>query len=213
MATMRTADSWQQTGSRYERPPASRGAGGMRDDYPMSSDRVPSYDRPAVPPAHRTSDRGRAEYRSARPANRSRSAGWVDQEDAAPRGTRRPAAAPERGGRLRGIVAILGVFLVTLAGCAVDAFIGSGLGMITLVALLGSTAVATLTVRRRDLVSVVVAPPLVFVAVALINVAAAPSASLNLPTIATLLIRGFPAMALATGAAAVLALVRTAARR
>ena len=111
------------------------------------------------------------------------------------------------------MVAVLLVFLVTLAGAAVDSFVGMGLGTLTLVALLVSTAVATWMVRRRDLLSVVVAPPLIFVAVALIDVVAAPSASLNLPTVATLLIRGFPAMGLATGAAAVLALVRAAARR
>ena len=114
---------------------------------------------------------------------------------------------------MRGVVAILLVFLVTLGGAALDSFIGIGLGMITLVALVGSTALATLLVRRRDLLSVVVAPPLVFVAVAFANIAAAPSASLNLPTVATLLIRGFPAMGIATGAALLLWIIRTAAGR
>jgi hypothetical protein len=60
---------------------------------------------------------------------------------------------------------------------------------------------------------VIVAPPLVFVAVAVLDVAAAPSASLNLATLATLLIRGFPAMAIATGAALVIGLIRKAAAR
>jgi hypothetical protein len=62
-------------------------------------------------------------------------------------------------------------------------------------------------------VSVIVSPPLVFVAVAVVDVVAAPSASLSLATIATLLIRGFPAMAIATGAALVIGLIRMAARR
>ncbi len=164
--------------------------------------------------------RGAADYRTGgrdgsrpgRGGNRSRSAGWVEPQDAAPRRSGRPAAAPESG-RLRGIVAVLLIFLVSLAGAAVDSFIGTGLGTITLAALLLSTAVATLAVRRRDLMSVVVSPPLIFVAVALIDVAAAPSASLNLPTIATLLIRGFPAMGIAAGAAVLIALVRAAAGR
>lgn len=224
MATMRTADSWQQTGGRYERPHLPRSERAAAADRAVAGERMESYSLPAVPPGRRTSDRARfpeqqvhrsADYRDGRPGragNRSRSAGWVEPESAAPRSGRRPASAPEKG-RLRGVVAVLLVFLVTLAGAAVDSFVGMGLGTLTLVALLVSTAVATWMVRRRDLLSVVVAPPLIFVAVALIDVVAAPSASLNLPTVATLLIRGFPAMGLATGAAAVLALVRAAARR
>jgi hypothetical protein len=102
---------------------------------------------------------------------------------------------------------------VTLAGAAVDSFVGIGLGMITLVALVASTALATLLVRRRDLFSVVVAPPIVFVAVAVVNIGLAPSASVNLPTIAALLIRGFPTMAVATGVGLVLGLIRLARRR
>jgi hypothetical protein len=115
---------------------------------------------------------------------------------------------------LRGIVAVLAVFFVTLAGAAVDSlFMGMGLGLITLGCLVGSTVLASALVRRRDLLSVVVAPPLVFVAVACANIALAPSAAFNLPTMATLLVRGFPTMAIATGAALVIAIVRWAARR
>ena len=87
------------------------------------------------------------------------------------------------------------------------------IALVTLGALSLATAVATWVVRRRDLVSVIVAPPLVFVAVALVNIALAPSATFNLPTIATLLVRGFPAMAIPTGIALVLGLIRMAARR
>jgi hypothetical protein len=115
---------------------------------------------------------------------------------------------------MRGVVAVLAVFLVTLAGGAVDSlFMGMGLGLITMGCLVGSTVLATVMVRRRDLLSVVVAPPLVFVAVAGANIALAPSAQFNLATMATLLVRGFPSMAIATGAALVVALIRWAARR
>ncbi|WP_141437030.1 DUF6542 domain-containing protein [Blastococcus aggregatus] len=120
---------------------------------------------------------------------------------------------PATGGRIRGAVAVLGVFLVTLAGAGIDSFVGVGLGSITLIALLASTTVATLAVRRRDLVSVVVAPPLVFIAVAALNIGLAPSATFSLPTVATLLIRGFPTMAMATAVALVLATGRLIARR
>jgi hypothetical protein len=105
------------------------------------------------------------------------------------------------------------MFLVTLAAAAADSYIGVGLGMVTLVALLASSVAACLLVRRRDLLSVVVAPPLVFFGVAVVNIALAPSATFSLPTIATLLIRGFPAMALAVGVSLVLYLVRLASKR
>jgi hypothetical protein len=108
---------------------------------------------------------------------------------------------------------VVGVFLVTLAAAAADSYLGTGLGMITTIALVGSTVAAGFLVRRRDLATVVVAPPLVFVGVALVNIVLAPSATLSLPTIATLLIRGFPAMAIAVGAALVVALVRAVSRR
>jgi hypothetical protein len=124
------------------------------------------------------------------------------------------ASAPTgRGGRLRGVVAVTGMFLVTLGGAGIDSFVGIGLGVVTLAAMVAATALAALLVRRRDLLSVVVAPPLVFLAVAGVNIGLAPSASFSLPTIATLLVRGFPTMAIATAVALVLALIRVAARR
>jgi hypothetical protein len=114
---------------------------------------------------------------------------------------------------MRGAVVVLGMFLVTLAGAAADSLIGVGLGMVTLVALLASTVLGCLLVRRQDLLSVVVAPPLVFVGVAMVNIAMAPSATFSLPTIATLLIRGFPAMGLAVGVSLLLYLGRLVTRR
>jgi len=58
-----------------------------------------------------------------------------------------------------------------------------------IVALVGSTLLATWLVRRRDLVSVLVAPPLIFVAVAVADLAIAPSAHFSLTAMAPLLIR------------------------
>ena len=108
---------------------------------------------------------------------------------------------------------MLAVFLVTLAGAALESWIGAGLGLATLGTLAVASAVATVAVRRADLLTTVVAPPLVYIAVAVLNTALAPSATLNLASVATLLIRGFPAMVVATAAAAVVALIRWAARR
>ncbi|WP_141242922.1 DUF6542 domain-containing protein [Geodermatophilus obscurus] len=130
-----------------------------------------------------------------------------------PAGRGATAQTPEDGGGLRGAVAVLAVFLVTLAGAALESWIGAGLGLVTLATLTVASAVATVAVRRRDLLTPVVAPPLVYIAVAVLNTALAPSATLNTASVATLLIRGFPAMAVATAAAAVVALIRWAARR
>jgi hypothetical protein len=192
-------------GSPERRRPSDRRAERARDDLPRS--RPTAARRPADPQRERG------------PARDDRRAG----DDARPgrpgadrAGSRRPPVgerpAPQQGSRLRGSVAVLGVFLTTLAGGAVDSFLGSGLGMVTLVALVASTAIATLLVRRRDLFTVVLSPPLVFVAVTGVNIALG-SANLTLATIATLLIRGFPTMAVATGAAIVLAVVRLVTRR
>lgn len=124
------------------------------------------------------------------------------------------SAAVETGGRtLRGAFAVIAVFLLTLGGGAIDSFRGIGLSTLTLVALVGGTILGTWLVRRRDLMSMLIAPPLVFTAVAGVNIALAPSASFSLTTIAALLVRGFPTMGIATGAALVICLIRWASRR
>ncbi|MGY1637950.1 DUF6542 domain-containing protein [Geodermatophilus sp. SYSU D00742] len=123
----------------------------------------------------------------------------------------RVADEPERGSRLRGWMAAVAVFVVTLAGATADSYLGAGLGIITLGTLTVAAALGTLLVRRRDLTTMVVAPPLVFIAAAVASNAIV--ASVNLAGLATLLIRGFPTMAVATGVALVLALIRWAARR
>lgn len=204
----------------------------------MNPDRSARQGRPPVPPRDRSAARPADRLRPAdsrplpprrepmrpnRPADRALggSRPVADRPPSSRAAEARPAAARDRavtrastgGSDLRGIVAVLGIFLVTLAGAAIDSYTGIGLGMITLGALLGSTTVATLAVRRRDLVSVVVSPPLVFIAVAAVNIGLAPSATFSLPTVATLLIRGFPTMAMATGVALVLALFRLITRR
>jgi hypothetical protein len=183
-----------------------RGDRGPRDDLQRS--RPPAPRRPADPV------RGRGPARDDRRADDVVRPGRPGSDRP---GTRRPPVAdrpaPERGSRLRGSVAVLGVFFMTAAGGAVDWFLGGGLGMVTLVVLVAATSVATLLVRRRDVISVVLSPPLVFVAVAVLNIGLSSGVSLSLPSIATMLIRGFPTMAVATAAAIVLGLVRLISRR
>ena len=209
---MATADAWPRNGARPGRGSAPVDG---RSGRPMSADRAsrppasrrspepPLRPRPGVP-----RDRVEDRYRQP-PVDHPRAAGPARERD------RERVASPAQtsGGRLRGIVAVLGMFLVTLAGAGIDSFVGIGLGTVTLGALVAGTLLAILVVRRRDLVSVMVAPPLVFMAVAAVNISLAPSASFNLPTIATLLVRGFPTMGIATAVALVLGLVRLASRR
>jgi hypothetical protein len=130
-------------------------------------------------------------------------------------GRRSASSATEHpaGPGVRGWLAVLGMFLLTLAAAGADSFLGPGLGTITLLALTAVTVVAGLTVRRRDLLSVLIAPPLVFVAVAVLDITLAPSATLNLASLATLLVRGFPAMGIATAAALLVWLFRLVTKR
>jgi hypothetical protein len=211
-------------------PPRARPAGPMRstdipplpehlarlerrrpDDDRAGSTRPPVPHRSAaVPPV----ERGRHE----RPRSPERAE--QDQHDprrrsgraAESRPTSRVAAdRPERGSRLRGWAAVLAVLVVTLAGAAADSYLSAGLGVITLGTLTVAAALGTLLVRRRDLTTMVVTPPLVYIAAAV--AATAVFGSVSLAGLATLLIRGFPSMAVATGVALVLALIRWAARR
>jgi hypothetical protein len=200
---MSAADAWQHTGGLSDRSyPSGR--------VPAPGDRARRAGRGTPPPPARPPARAAAEDRW----SRYEDSGEFERPRAAAAGPRgRTAPTQQGGGRLRGVVAVLAVFLVTLAGAAVDSFLGIGLGTVTLVALVGSTAVATFLVRRRDLFSVLVAPPLVFVAVAVADLAIAPSAHFSLTAMAPLLIRGFPAMGIATAVGLVLALVRRAAGR
>ena len=185
----------QQLGDRDRRAPERRPAG------PREPGRVgrqsDEFRRPVAPPPPARGQRDADGHRDARRTGSSTV-------------SRTTTVA---GPGVRGALALLGLFLVTLVAAAADSYIGVGLGIITLVALTGATIVAALVIRRRDLLTVVVAPPLVFCAVALANIGLAPSATLSLPSLVTLLVRGFPAMGIATGAALVITLFRLVARR
>lgn len=221
---LRAAEARERDAADFPRSPAARRGPepsrrpergrfeGRRPDDRQLDDRRPDLRHPddLRSVEHRPADRSRSDGRRSTGRPEPRSSTVTARPKAAKPKAARPAAD---GGRFRGAVAVLAMFLVTLAGAGVDSFVGIGLGLVTLVALVSITVLATLAVRRRDLLSVIVAPPLVFVAVAGVNIALAPSASFSLPTIATLLVRGFPTMAVATGVALVLGLVRLVARR
>ncbi|MDP9427583.1 MAG: hypothetical protein M3Q47_01280 [Actinomycetota bacterium] len=204
---------------RHDRPqpprPSGERAARPARDVGRSRPVFPEADRPPVRGEHAARDRSPQldgpfdDQDDRRRGARSPEPRSVSRRPALPGAT---AQVPGTDSRLRGSVAVLAVFLVTLAGAALESWISTGLGLVTLLVLTAASAVATLVVRRRDLLTPVVAPPLVYVLVAVLNTALAPSASLNVPSIATMLVRGFPAMAVATAAAGVVALIRSAAR-
>ena len=206
----RPADRGRPPAGRRVPPPAVRND---RDDewgYDRGRDRDRGHDRDHDRGHGRDFDRGHDRVpggSTRRPAPPARS--QRDERLAA----RSEGARESTGTGLRGAVVVLGMFLLTLVAAAADSYLGVGLGTITLIALLLSTVGACLLVRRRDLLTVVVAPPLVFVGVAMANIALAPSATFSLPTLATLLIRGFPAMGLAVAVAVLIFLGRLASRR
>ena len=241
------ADAWQQSGSRADRPyrsaPRDRAMASERPARPRGSvpprraadraverprersradyyDEAPQYSRPPVPRRPESSrpvprDHDRAPERPARRPAERRPA----ERPASERPARRPAPVAESGGRkLRGVLAVLAVFLVTLAAAGVESFIATGLGIMTAIALAASTAVAALLVRRRDLLSVIICPPIVFAAIAAVNMIAAPSVHISGVKafgllMVTTLVQNFPAMGIATGIGLVIGLIRLAARR
>lgn len=118
-------------------------------------------------------------------------------------GSGRAGLAAKPGSRvaLTGLGAVAIVFVITLAVATLESLLGIGLRTLTLIALSGSTLIAGLWVRSRDLATVVVAPPLVFAAVAALEVVLAPTLNLSVTVMATILVRGFPTMTIATAIA------------
>jgi len=124
----------------------------------------------------------------------------------APRGSDRsrlPDGQTPSGGRftLTGLGAVVFIFVVTLALATAESLLGIGLRLITLIALAGSTLLAGLWVRHSDIATIVVAPPLVFAAVAAGEIVLAPTLNFTPTVLAAILVRGFPTMAIATAIA------------
>lgn len=100
-----------------------------------------------------------------------------------------------------------GVILVAiggLIGAILDYLFTDRLGVVTTIGLTLGAVVAALVTRKRDLVSVMVAPPIVYAVIATL-VLLISSRAVGITSIADTAIRGFPAMALATGLAALIA--------
>lgn len=130
----------------------------------------------------------------------------------------RRVQSPSAGGggpSLTGVGAVLLIAGVAVVAGALDVLAGSSLRLIFACGLVLGTLIAALLVVHRDLLVVVFAPPLVFVAASAVAVLLGRGESggtlIDLAT--SWLVFGFPAMAAATGAAAVVALLRNARHR
>ena len=132
----------------------------------------------------------------------------------APPTSRDPAARPTRrpGLSLFGAVAV--ALLAGVVGGAIDVFTGPGLRTFFAVCFVAGCAFAAATVNRRDLFAVVVLPPLVYLAVALVadglQSAGAGGSWLHqqeLELVTSLMVSA-PSLLVATGAAAVIAVFR-----
>jgi hypothetical protein len=133
---------------------------------------------------------------------------------------RRGVAVPAgvaTGPSLTGFGAVLLIVVASMVGGCVDVLTGTGLRLAFAIGLVLGTAVAAALVRRGSLLTVVLAPPLVYVVASLLSVIASPgglAGAGRLYDAATgWLVYGFPAIAAATGIAVVIAGIRLAGRR
>jgi hypothetical protein len=133
-----------------------------------------------------------------------------DRRDQRWAGYPEPALGGRSGPTLTGSGAVL--LLVGIAGAAgvIDIVAGSALRLVFSAGLVLGALVAALLVRRRDLLTVVFAPPLVYLAASLVAVLLGRGEGGGdiVDAAASWLVYGFPAIAAATGAAAVVAAIR-----
>jgi hypothetical protein len=138
-----------------------------------------------------------------------------------------PASRAARGGAasvgasagpsLTSLGAVLLIVVASMIGGCVDVVTGTGLRLAFAVGLVLGTAVGAALIRRNSLLTVVLAPPLVYVAASLLSVLASPGglggAGRLYDAAAGWLVYGFPAIAAATGIAVVIAGIRLALSR
>jgi hypothetical protein len=134
-----------------------------------------------------------------------------DQPDQRRRSARDPGrAAGGAGQTLTGVGAVALLTGVAAVAGVLDVLAGSSLRLIFAVGLVLGTLVAALLVVRRDLLTVVFAPPLVFLAASAVAVLLGRGDTggglIDLAT--SWLVYGFPSMAIATAVALVVYLVR-----
>jgi hypothetical protein len=121
-----------------------------------------------------------------------------------------PAPTGGIGPTLTGVGAVLVLAGISAVAGLLDVLAGSALRLIFAAGLVLGTLIASLLVMRRDLLTVVFAPPLVFLAgsavAVLLGRGGGGGGLIDLAT--SWLVYGFPAMATATGVALVVYLIR-----
>lgn len=105
---------------------------------------------------------------------------------------------------MAGFGGVILIMITALIGAILDYLFTDRLGALTAIGLTLGAAAAAFVTRKRDLVSVMVAPPLIYALIAAV-VLLVGSRGFGVTVIADTAIRGFPAMALATGLATVIA--------
>ncbi|WP_153504276.1 DUF6542 domain-containing protein [Cumulibacter manganitolerans] len=198
------------------RRPASEIIGDVRAraseaDYPTRS----TVRRPGVPAGDRPRPRldpdyaGRSEDGAVRRAPRAPLYDESTRVEPEMGENRDLKAVSTSGGRLimAGFGGVILIVVGGLVGAIVDFLFTDRIGVVTAIGLTLAAAVAALVTRKRDLLSIIVAPPLVYAVVATV-VLLMSARTIRVTSIADLAIRGFPAMALATGLAALIAGIR-----
>ena len=140
-------------------------------------------------------------YGSERRPDRRSGPGW-DQG--------RPAEPDGRGPTLTGVGAVLVMSGIALVAGVVDVLAGDALRLVFSGGLVLGALVAAVLVIRRDILTVVFAPPLVYVAASALAVLLGRGNQSGglLDAATSWLVYGFPAMAAATGVALVVAGIR-----
>lgn len=114
---------------------------------------------------------------------------------------------------LTGIGAILVMVVAATLGTVTDLLLGPGLGTATMIMLAVGATVAAWLVRRRNLFSVVIAPPLVYLLLTVVTTLLTSDLGVLLTGLAAPLVYGFPAMAIATALTILVASIRQVAHR
>jgi hypothetical protein len=121
------------------------------------------------------------------------------------------------GPSLTSLGALLLIVVAAMIGACVDVLTGTGLRLAFAIGLVLGTAVAAAVVRRGSLLTIVLAPPLIFMVASVLSVLASPGglggAGRLYDAAAGWLVYGFPGIAAATGIAVVIAGIRLAGSR
>lgn len=117
------------------------------------------------------------------------------------------------GVTLTGVGAVLLMIAAAALGAVIDILLGPALGTATTILLAVGTLAATWLVRGCNLVSVVIAPPLVYFLLAVLTLLLSSDLGVTPTRLAAALVYGFPAMAIASAVGIAVASARHVAGR